>query len=372
MEDIEYPVEVKKLSYTFERENDFKSIVRALKGTKHEAGKEHIVINGDSLRVLENIPSNSISLILTDPPYHSTKKKNITGDTSFQNNDDYIQWMEAYSIEWKRILKSNGSIYMFCSSQMAAHLEVMFSTRYNILSNIIWTKPNEPGFDGWKQKMKKDSLRQWYPHTERIIYATPAVEGNLHRSYFADFLRETRKICGISGHQLTEETGAYGKVNHGGAVSNWETGRNIPSREQYEKICSSLLSTKKIKEMPFYEDLIRAFDVNKDIEFTDVWNFFSVRPYKGKHPAEKPLDMLEHMIKSSSYEHDIVLDCFSGSGSTLIAALKNNRKVIGIEIEEKYFKDTVTRVSSKQINEDSFCMKKSIQFDYKQQSLSIF
>lgn len=71
-------------------------------------------------------------------------------------------------------------------------------------------------------------------------------------------------------------------------------------------------------------------------EYTDIWTFPSVRAYKGKHPAEKPLDMLKHIIEASSYENDIVLDCFGGSGSTLLATLELNRLAISIEIDEQW------------------------------------
>ena len=162
-------------------------------------------------------------------------------------------------------------------------------------------------------------------------------------------------------------TGAYGKVNHGGAVSNWETGRNIPSREQYQKISEAILSTGRVSEMPCYEDVIRPFAVNANIEFTDVWNFPSVRPYKGKHPAEKPLDMLEHIIHSSTFNDDIILDCFAGSGSTSIAGLMLNRKVIAIELDEDHFLNILKRIEYFQSNHnDSFCMKTSIQLKSKE------
>ena len=45
--------------------------------------------------------------------------------------------------------------------------------------------------------------------------------------------------------------------------------------------------------MPAYEDIVRPFNVNKNMEFTDVWTFENIRPYKGKHPAEKPVKLLE-------------------------------------------------------------------------------
>jgi site-specific DNA-methyltransferase (adenine-specific) len=236
---------------------------------------------------------------------------------------------------------------------MVTQLELMFSNEFNILSQIVWTKPNAPGYDGWKQKMKKESLRQWYAHSERIIFMEPKCEGNMNQSYFGVMLKKWRKIAGLSGHELTEMTGAYGKVNHGGAVSNWEAGRNIPSREQYEKIKNALLSTGKLTDLPEYEDVIRPFQVNKEVEFTDVWNFENVRQYKGKHPAEKPQDLLEHAILSSTYKDDIVLDCFAGSGATALAARHSGRKSVSIEIEEKWYEYICERLREEQYEQIS-------------------
>lgn len=296
---------------------------------------EAILVNGDSLELLKKIPDHSIALILTDPPYHSTKKRNIVGDTSFSKDSEYIDWMKKYAKEWKRVLKHNGSVFCFCSSVMSAQLQIMFSEYFNVLSEIVWTKPNAPGYDGWKQKMRKESLRQWYPHSERIIFLENATEGNLFKSYFGGQLTAWRKSVKMSTIKLAELTGAYGKVNHGGAVANWEAGRNIPSREQFEKL-KVALSEAGVPNIPDYEDVIRPFNVNKDVEFTDIWTFENVRQYKGKHPAEKPIDLLEHAIKATTYEGDIVLDCFAGSASTGIAAMNLGRKSILFEIDSEW------------------------------------
>jgi site-specific DNA-methyltransferase (adenine-specific) len=339
------------------RKIEFEEVISAIISQEHYNNSSSVVIKGDSLECLKLIPDHSISLILTDPPYHSTKKENIHNDRAFKTNEDFINWIENYSIEWKRILKPNGSFFLFCSSAMAARLEIMLSKRFNILSHIVWTKPNDPGFDGWKGKMKKEALRQWYAHSERILFAEPAIEGNLKRSWFGNYLRENRLKCKLSGHQLAELIGAHGKVNHGGSVSNWEAGRNIPSRDQYEKICQAFIKTGKIDQMPHYENVIRPFEVNSKIQFTDVWNFNSVRPYKGKHPAEKPLEMLEHCIQATSFEYDIILDCFAGSGSTAIASLNTNRYSISIEIDGSWYQVIKNRLINfnKTLNEVVDC-----------------
>jgi len=326
------------------RKIQFDAIKNSFSEKHSMAFNDALAVHGDSLKSLRSIPDHSVSLILTDPPYHSTKKDNIVNDKSFNTDEEFLDWMNQYFFEWKRILKPNGTLFMFCSSAMSAKLEINLSKEFNVLSHIVWTKPNDPGFDGWKGKMKKEALRQWYPHSERILFAEPAVSGNLKRSWFGNFLRDVRSESGLSGHQLTEMIGAYGKVNHGGAVSNWETGRNIPSRSQYDKIREVISQTDCPRFLPDYEDVIRKFDVNSDIEFTDVWNFNSVRPYKGKHPAEKPLDMLEHCINATTFENDIVLDCFAGSGSTAIAALNLGRYSISLEIEDEWFESICERL----------------------------
>lgn len=340
------------------RDQNFTHILHALADTTRATALGAVLAEGDSLELLRKLPDHCVSLILTDPPYHATKKQNIYGDTHFEEDRHYLEWMGQYATEWRRVLRQNGSLFCFCDSSMAARLEVLFSKTFNVLSHVVWTKPNDPGFDGWKGKMKKEALRQWYAHSERIIFAEPALEGNLFRSPFADFLREMRKKANLSQHELTAMIGAYGKVNHGGAVSNWEAGRNTPSRDQYEKICTAILSTGKVEDMPPYEDVIRIFTTDGTKEFTDIWNFPSVRPYKGKHPAEKPLSMLEHAIESTTFPGDVVLDCFAGSGSTALAALNLGRRSVSMEIDPKWVEaialrlevDTVKREGSQPNN----------------------
>ena len=93
---------------------------------KHSAFRSpnHCLYKGDSLELLRQLPSRSIDLVLTDPPYHSTKKANIYGDASFGDNDEYLSWMDQYFTEWHRVLRPNGTLYLFCSSEMSPFLYV--------------------------------------------------------------------------------------------------------------------------------------------------------------------------------------------------------------------------------------------------------
>lgn len=301
---------------------------------------------GDCLDVLRTIPDKSVHLILTDPPYHATKKANITGDRNFKTDRDYLEWLDTIAEQWQRVLAPNGSLYCCASPKMAAKVEVMLEKRFNVLASITWTKPNEPGYDGWKQKTNKESLRSWYLHSERIIFAESAAGEDSKLPAFGSLLKKTRLATGLSTIELTEAIGEYGSVNHGGAVSNWETGRNIPTPEQYQKLKAAFSKfSPQVPELPDYEKIIRPFSVTADIPYTDVWDFPTVKPYPGKHPAEKPLDLIAHIIKASSRAGDVVLDCFAGSGVVGRAAKMLDRQAILIEIEEKWCHKIAQRCS---------------------------
>ena len=73
-----------------------------------------------------------------------------------------------------------------------------------------------------------------------------------------------------------------------------------------------------------------------DVPYTDVWTFPTVQHYKGKHPCEKPLAMMEHIIRASTRPGAVVLDCFTGSGATGEACLNLGRQFIGIEKDATY------------------------------------
>ena len=91
----------------------------------------------------------------------------------------------------------------------------------------------------------------------------------------------------------------------------------------------------------------------------EMHNFFEspicMRPERlsdPKHPAQKPVKLLEHVIKIASNEKDVILDPFMGVGSTGVAALKNNRKFIGIEIEKTYFEAAAKRIEGEENKND--------------------
>lgn len=93
-----------------------------------------------------------------------------------------------------------------------------------------------------------------------------------------------------------------------------------------------------------YKSLRRYFAVSVAVPYTDVWTHKPVQFYPGKHPCEKPADMLKQIISASTRPGDVVADFFMGSGSTIKAAMALGRRAFGVELETERFIQTVEEI----------------------------
>ncbi len=121
---------------------------------------------------------------------------------------------------------------------------------------------------------------------------------------------------------------------------------NISCRYFVHSTETILWAKKDIKKAKhkFNYDLMKKMNNNKQMK--DVWEFSLTKPSekkRGKHPTQKPINLLERIILSSTNEGDLILDPFNGSGTTGIVAYKLNRKYIGIEKEKQYLELTIKR-----------------------------
>lgn len=267
------------------------------------------VVCADALTFLRSLGDRSVDLLVLDPPYFGVKDEDW--DNQWLTDDDYLAWIGELAEEWRRVLKLNGSLYCFASPRLAAQVEVEIGKRFNILNNIVWYKTH--GNRNWSVDRKIQ--RSFLASTERIIFAE-----HLNPQ---SFLRDARKKAHLSSNEVaTLFRSASGGIT--GLVRNWETGLTTPSREQYAKL-------RTVLALPDYDDAIRPF-VLADA-FTDVWDFAPLKYFPGKHPCEKPLGMMRHIVRSSSRPGALVLDCFCGSGSTLRAAVIEGRHYLGCEAD---------------------------------------
>lgn len=276
------------------------------------------ILHGDCLELMRNIPDASIDVLITDPPYHNVKSH--SWDNEQKTEGLFLSWFDSFLEAVQRKMAPTCSGYIFCKPSLAPTLSLLIDKRFDFQSEIVWCKtyPNK-GSEGWKNKCKKSSLRRPYPSSERIIFFS--------RDEYPIQIRTAREKLGLGVKELTEKLGAYGKVNNGGQVSNWENGRCFPSPKYLLKL-EEILSI-KLKH--------RKFDALAFNNFEDVLFYQIVPQRSGKHPCEKPMDLMEDLVKSITNSGDIVFDPFAGSGTTLVAAKNLNRSFIGFEKEKEYY-----------------------------------
>jgi site-specific DNA-methyltransferase (adenine-specific) len=320
---------------------------------------------GDCLAVLPTIADASIDLILTDPPYFKVKMGEAW-DRQWKTPAEYLDWIGRLCSEWRRVLKPNGSLYCFASPRMAARVECKIGEHFEVLNSIVWAKPDPsssinygPGNGG---RICKETMRSFYPNTERIIFAEqPGADSmalgesgyaaqceRLRGFVFEPILRYLQAEFSAARISRREVDEHFGTAN---VSQYWLQARGfiIPTAEKWAGL-RSLRPQHFRREYEDlrreYEDLRRPFSVSADVPYTDVWDFPTVSSRPGKHVCEKPEALLSHMIAASSRPGAVVLDCFAGSGATGSAAVKLGRKFIGVEADPRWFAAARARIEA--------------------------
>ncbi|MEH9051186.1 DNA-methyltransferase [Klebsiella pneumoniae] len=333
------------------------------------------LVNADSLHYIGTLPDNSIDLIVTDPPYFKVKPNDW--DNQWKGDEDYLRWLDRCLAEYARVLKPAGSIYLFCGHRLASDIEVMMRSRFNILNHIIWAKP----WGRWNG-CNKESLRAYFPSTERVLFAehylgpytgkqndyvSKSTELKQHvMTPLIEYFRDARDALGVTTKEIAEATGKKNMASHWFGLSQW----SLPNEVDYQKLQALFrriaiekhlkqklehphhqlvatyqsLNRKYSELLEEYKTLRRYFSVSASVPYTDVWMHKPVQFYPGKHPCEKPADMLKQIISASSKPGDIVADFFMGSGSTVKAAMELGRRAIGVELETERFMQTVSEI----------------------------
>ena len=237
---------------------------------------------GDCIELMKKIEYNSIDCVICDPPYGTTP---ITWDK--------IISFDALWKEYSRIVKPNGAIVIFSQEPFATYLR---------MSNI------------------KDYKYDWYWEKERLTNVF-----------------QIKKRCGKTVENIVvfyKQQCTYNpqKTEHiGRKVTNkiGENARWSVTQAGYEP------TTKPFE----YEDDGTRYP-------TQVLRINRDNPRKRVHPTQKPVELLEYLVKTYTNENDLVLDNCMGSGSTGVACKRLNRDFIGIEKEEKYFELAKERIEN--------------------------
>ena len=207
-------------------------------------------------------------------------------------------------------------------------------------------------------------LRSFAPCTERILmYGSKAqdttglkeveMEYVAPRNPFALELKKARLLKGVSMNQVAEYGKFYGNVNHGGAVTNWERGYNVPQKEQWQILCENLpIERKEYEELrkeyeelrKEYEELRRPFvNAFKLQEVINYGNEATKTGAKYDHETVKPEKLTRALILTCSRPNDLVVVPFAGSGTECAMSLKEGRRFVAFETETEHVKTTQDR-----------------------------
>jgi site-specific DNA-methyltransferase (adenine-specific) len=271
--------------------------------------------NEDCLERLKKIPDKSVDLIFNDLPYGQTACK----------WDSIIDIDELWK-QYKRIRKDTTPIFFTCSTKFGHTL--ISANQKEFRYDLVWVKSAPCGFlNSKRMPMKKHEMI--YVFYKKLPYYD--VSSHKHK-----FIKEKEK-----------------KENRKNDVNNKCYGDNVIYYNK-GKYYDPPLPTSIIKDDNLYSTEIYGITDLKRLDFNRNESTYDpplpnsileIKSQKGKHPTQKPDELMEWILKYYSKEEDTVLDATMGSGSMGVACKKMNRKFIGIEKDEEIFKVAQERIN---------------------------
>lgn len=240
------------------------------------------IYNEDCLSGIKRIEDNSIDLILTDPPY--CLGKDYGNDSDKKNPKEYLEWTYKWIDSAIPKLKNNGSMYVFLSWQYSPEIFSYIKSKMTMINEIIWDR-RVPSMGG--------STRKFSSVHDNIGFFVK------NKQYYFD-------IDAI----------------------------RIPYDEETKKARTrSIFVGKKWLEVGYNPK--------------DVWvnsRLHKQDPEREEHPTQKPLAIIDRIVRASCPRGGIVLDPFMGSGTTAISCIRNERKYVGFEMNKDYYKIIQKRI----------------------------
>lgn len=252
------------------------------------------LIQGDCLELMKDIPDGSVDMILCDLPYGTTQCK-----------WDTIIPFDPLWEQYKRIIKDRGQVVLFASEPFTSKL---------ILSNI----------NQFREKLT------WIKHTPSNF----AIAKRRHLSYTEDIVTFGNGQ-GTYNRQMVERESprvAQAQRNNGFAKRTHQGSNEVSFNTNYAP-----------RSYHFYDK-----DKKNPMDYLVYPKVVGNSKEKTKHPTQKPVALLEYLIKTYSNEGETILDNTMGSGSTGVAAVNLNRNFIGMELDPEYFEIAKNRIEEAQ------------------------
>jgi len=319
-----------------------------------------VIYCGDNLEQLKKLPAACVDLIYIDPPFNSNRNYEVFwGETkekrAFEDRhastQAYIEFMRPRCVELARVLKKTGSFYYHCDWHASHYVKVMLDQIFgenNFQNEIVW-----------KRSTAHSDARQGSKHFGRLhdvlLLYTGGSEGctwnQLYVPLAQSYIDSHYKSVDASGRRYMWDnlTGPGGAAKGNafyevlGVKGFWRY-----SREKMEE--SIKIGKVAIPPKGKTPRLKRYLDESKGVPLQSVWDDLPPINSQAKeslgYPTQKPLALLERIIKTSSNPNDIVLDAFCGCGTALVGAENLGRQWIGIDISP-----TACRVMAKRLRD---------------------
>jgi site-specific DNA-methyltransferase (adenine-specific) len=333
--------------------------------TAKAAGKPSALVDtrviycGDNLEQLKKLPEACVDLIYIDPPFNSNRNYEVFwGETkekrAFEDRhastQAYIEFMRPRCVELARVLEKTGSFYYHCDWHASHYVKVMLDQIFggnSFQSEIIWRRTTAKGlaFTGFPNN--HDSVF-FYGGGKRLTFNRPYISYDL-----ANLDEKTDKKYSLRDadgrrYQLTDLTNPNQdrpnlKYEFLGVTKVWRWTKER-MKAAYEKGLVIQPGPGRVPRLKRYLDEQEGKPI--DTVWTDIPPVNSQAAERLGYPTQKPLALLERIIKASSNPNDIVLDAFCGCGTALVAAEKLERQWIGIDISP-----TACRVMAKRLRD---------------------
>ena len=338
------------------------SLVGSAKRTRSGLIDTRVIYCGDNLEQLKKLPPACVDLIYIDPPFNSNRNYEVFwGETQERRRFDdrhgstqaYIEFMRDRCLELARVLKPSGSFYYHCDDHASHYVKVMLDQIFgenNFRNEIIWKRTSAHG----------DASRRFASvHDTLFLYAGKgAVWNPLYAPYSDDYVKEHfvhqdpdgrlfRRVDLRSPNPRPNLTYNY-RASNGRLYKPHANGWAVSIEVMQD------LDREGRLFFPAKEDgrLRRKIylDESPGVLISDVWTdlppIHSGSDERIGYPTQKPLALLDRIIRASSNENDVVLDAFCGCGTALEAAEHNGRQWIGIDVSP-----TACRVMAKRLRD---------------------
>ncbi len=317
------------------------------------------LVLGDNLEVLRKIDTESVDLIYLDPPFFSNRNYEVIwGDEgeirSFKDRwsggvDHYIAWLKERVIEMHRILKPTGSIFLHCDWHANAYIRVF------ILDNIFGAT-NYKNEIIWKRTTTHNDSKQGAKHFGRVLdsiflYAKNyklAKFNTIFDDYTQEYLANTYNKVDNDGRRFKSSDLSAAKPG-GDTLYEWKG--KLPPKNRFWAYSKENMQKFEDENRIYYSNTGKPYlkhylDEMPGVSVDEFWTncVFKTKEERVGYPTQKPIALLERIIKSSTQDGDTVLDPFVGGGTTCLVAEKLNRNWLGIDQSVQAVKVTELRL----------------------------